>query len=85
MAHLVKNTRATQETTCHAGDARTWDQSLGQEDPLEEGLTTHSSVLAWTIPMGRGAWQATVRGVTKSWARLKQHSPQAHLGLIKWT
>ena len=30
-----------------------WVRSLGQEDPLEEGMTTHSSVLAWRIPMDR--------------------------------
>ena len=41
-------------------------QSLGQEDPLEEELATHSSVLAGKNPMDRGAWQATVPGVTKS-------------------
>ena len=28
----------------------TWVQSLGQEDPLEEGMATHSSILAWRIP-----------------------------------
>ena len=36
--------------------------SLGWEDPLEQGMATHSSILAWKIPMDRGAWQAlTVR------------------------
>ena len=39
---------------------------LGWEDPLEEGVATHSSILAWRIPMDRGAWQATVHRVTKS-------------------
>jgi len=34
--------------------------------PLEEGIKTHSSILAWRIPMDRGAWQATVHGVTNS-------------------
>ena len=34
---------------------------------LEEGKATHSSILAWRIPMGRGAWRATVHGVAKSW------------------
>ena len=34
----------------------TWVQSLGWKDPLEEGRETHSSILAWTIPMDRGAW-----------------------------
>ena len=31
-----------------------WVRSLGQEDPLEEGMATHSSILAWRIPTGRG-------------------------------
>ena len=41
MAQLVKNMPAIQET---------WVRSLGWEDPLEEGMATHSSVLAWRIP-----------------------------------
>ena len=41
MTQMVKNPPAMQET---------WVQSLGQEGPLEEGMTTHSSVLAWEIP-----------------------------------
>ena len=41
-------------------------QSLGQEDPLEEEMATHSSMLAGKIPWSGGAWQATVCGVTKS-------------------
>ena len=39
---------------------------LGQEDPLEEGMTTYSSILAWRIPMDKGAWQVTVHGVAKN-------------------
>ena len=34
-----------------------WVRSLDWEDPLEEGMATHSSILAWRIPMDRGAWQ----------------------------
>ena len=49
----------------------TWDRSLGWEDPLEEGMSTHSSILAWRIPW-RGAWQATVHKVTESQTQLKQ-------------
>ena len=37
-----------------------WVWSLGREDPLEEGMATHSSILAWRIPMDRGGWRATV-------------------------
>ena len=48
----------------------TWVQSLGWEDPLEEGMETHSSILAWRIPMDRGAWWATVHGVARSWTQL---------------
>ena len=39
---------------------------LGWEDPLEEGMATHSSILAWRIPTDRGARQVAVHGVTKS-------------------
>ena len=42
-------------------------QSLGQEDLLEKGMATHSSILIREIPWTGGAWQATVRGVEKSW------------------
>ena len=57
MAQMVTNLPAMQET---------WVRSLGWEDPLEKGKATHSSVLAWKILMYRGAWWATVHGITKS-------------------
>ena len=50
----------------------TWVRSLDWEDLLEESLTTHSSIVAWRIPMDRGAWQATVNGVAKSWLDLTE-------------
>ena len=53
----------SKELTYSAGDRV---RSLGREDPLEKGMATHSSVLAWRIPMDSGAWQATVHRVTKS-------------------
>ena len=56
MAQTVKNLPAMQETGV---------QSLGWEDPLEKGMATHSSILAWRIPR-TGVWRATVHGVTKS-------------------
>ena len=40
-------------------------QSMGQEDPLEKEMATHSSILAWRI-MDKGAWQATVQRTTES-------------------
>ena len=46
--------------------------SLGWEDPLEEGMVTHSSILAWRIPMDRGAWWAIVHEVTKCQTQLLQ-------------
>ena len=57
VAQMVKNPPAMLET---------WVQSLGWEDPLEKDMATHSSILAWRIPMGRGAWRTAVPGVTKS-------------------
>ena len=44
-------------------------QSLGREDPLEEGMATHSSILAWEIPWTEepGGLQRTPGGVPKSW------------------
>ena len=57
VAQTVKNLLAIWET---------WVRSLGWDDLLEEGMATHSSILARRILMDRGAWWATVHGVTKS-------------------
>ena len=56
------------ESACNVGDLGLipW----GGKIPLEEGLATHSSILAWRIPMDREAWWATVHGVSKSRTRL---------------
>ena len=51
---MVKNLLAVQKTQV---------LSLGQEDPLEEGMAIHSSILAWKNPMDREAWRDTVHGV----------------------
>ena len=65
---------------CIPTDMReTWVQSLDREDPLEEGMAAHSSTPAWRIPMDRGAWWATVHGVTKSRTRL---SGWAHISSL---
>ena len=58
VAQMVKTLPAVREI---------WVQSLGWEDSLEEGMATHSSVLAWRISIARGTWRATVHGVAKSW------------------
>ena len=59
VAQSVKNLPAVQET---------WVRSLGWEDPLEEGMATHSSILAWRIPMDFTLPGSSVHGVAKSWA-----------------
>ena len=43
----------------------TWFRSLFWQDPLDEVMATHSSILAWRIPMDEGAWRATVHGVSE--------------------
>ena len=58
MTQPVKNPRASD------GDRV---RSLGPEDPLEEDVAAHPSILAWRIPVDRGAWWATAREVRKSW------------------
>ena len=50
VVQTVKNLPAMQET---------WVRTLGWEDPLEKGMATHSSILAWRSPIDRGAWKAT--------------------------
>ena len=47
-------------------------RSLGWEDALEEGMATHSSILAWRIPWTEepGGLQTTVHGVTQSWTHI---------------
>ena len=64
MAHWVKNLPAVQETQ------EMWVRSLGWEDPLEKEMATHSSISCLKNPMDRGAWWATVPGVTKSQTQL---------------
>ena len=62
VAQIVKNPPAMQET---------WVRSLGREDPLEESMATHSSILTWRIPLDRGTWWAIVHGskrVRHDWA-----------------
>ena len=57
-----------------------WVLSLGWEDPLEEGMGTHSSTLCLENPMDKGAWWATVHRVAKSRTRLKRLS--THYGYV---
>ena len=61
MVQMVKNLPAMQET---------WVRSLDWEDPLEEVMATHSSILTWRIPIDRRAWWATVHDVAESWTQL---------------
>ena len=61
VGQTVENLPATLETLV---------LSLGWEETLEEGMATHSSILAWRIPMDRGAWRATVHVIAKSQTQL---------------
>ena len=65
MALVVKNLPA------NAGDIRDMVQFLGQDDPLEESMATHSSILTWRIPWTEEPGQATVHRVAKSQTQLK--------------
>ena len=56
--HCFPGVSDGKESACNVGD-------LGWEDPLEEGKATHSSILAWRIPMDRGTWWATVHRMTE--------------------
>ena len=58
------------ESICNVGDLGSIP-GLGRS--LEEGMATHSSILAWRIPMDRRAWRATLHGVAKSWMHTKGH------------
>ena len=62
MAPIVKNLPAMQETQV---------RFLGWEDPLEKGMTTHSSVLAWRIPWTEEPSGAAVHGVAKSQTQMR--------------
>ena len=74
MAQIVKNPPAMWET---------WVLPLGWEDPLEERMAIHSSILAWRIPVDRGAWWVTVHRVAKSQTGLKGLSTHAQLVTLK--
>ena len=63
VAQMVKNPPAMWET---------WVQSLSWENTLEEGMATHSSILAWRIPMDGGAWRTKAHGVAKSQTQLSK-------------
>ena len=56
MTQMVENLPTMQET---------WVQSLGWEDPLEKGMATLSSILAWRIFMDRGAWMTKSMGLQR--------------------
>ena len=75
VAQSVKNLPAMRET---------WVWSLGWKDPLEEDMATHSSILAWRIPMDRGAWQAAVHGVARSWTWLTEQLSTAPYPCLYW-
>ena len=74
VALVIKNLPA------NAGDIEMWVWSLGWEDPLEEGIATHSSILAWRTM----AWCAAVHGVTKSQTQLNWLSTHTRIYTYNW-
>ena len=70
---MVRNPPAVQENGI---------QSLGWEDPLEEGMATHSSIPAWRIPHGQRSL-ATVYGVSKSWTWLSNFPGSVCLTVLR--
>ena len=74
VAQMVKNPPIMQETLV---------QSLGQEDPLEEGMATHFSILIWKIPW-TGAWKAAVHGVAKSRTQLNDWAQHIQSSEENW-
>ena len=77
VARMVKKLPAMQETVV---------RSLGWEDSLEQGIATHSSILAWKIPWTRGAWWARVHGgsqtVRHNWAHTYTHKLEDMIWLL---
>ena len=67
--HRNQASLVAQTVKCLPTMQETLVRSLGQEDPLEKEMATHSSILAWKNPMDGGAWQATVHEVSKSRTR----------------
>ena len=51
-----------------------WVPFLGQKDPLEKEMATHSSIIAWKSPRDREAWWAIVLGIAKSETCLSMHA-----------
>ena len=70
---MVKNLPAVWET---------WVQPLGWEDPLEEGMAIHSSILAWRIPVDRAALWTIVHGVAKSQMQLSDNVHSTYQTLV---
>ena len=81
LSHKIRASPVTQSVKNPPAMRETWVQSLGWEDPLEKGMATHSSILAWRIP-----WTAEpgrVHEVTKSWTQLSELHFHFHFSIHK--
>ena len=63
VAQMVKNPPAKKKKKNPPAIEEAWVRTLGWEDPLEEGMATYPSILAWRIPTDRGAWWAPVHSL----------------------
>ena len=59
-SHIAKGSLVAQTVKNPPAMWETWVQSLGWEDTLQKEMAIHSSILAWRIPMDRGAWWAPI-------------------------
>ena len=73
VAQMVKNPCAMRET---------WVGSLGQEDPLEQGMVNHSGILTWRISMERGTWRAAVSQWGRKESDMTERLSTTHNGVI---
>ena len=66
LLYIMSCSSVIKNQAANAADTGAVGSIPGLEDPLEEGMATHSKILAWRIPMDRAAWRAIVHRVAKS-------------------
>ena len=89
MSSWLLNGSVGEDSTCHAGEQETRVPSLGQEDPLEEEMTTHPRILAWAVPWAEGSGLQRVRqdwaqhSLRPSWWKSPTHGPSESFSICR--